>query len=102
LHPLLLAGLPAHLCKNSITVRFRGYQNPSRPRNNRIQRVLRGRRCRHVVSQGVFTQPRPTPADASRSLNGGSPFRGSAISRKHEERRKGRGSHPIVADLAWR
>jgi len=47
------------LCNNSIAVRFRGYQNPSRPRNNRIQRVLRGRRSRHGVSRGVFTQPRP-------------------------------------------
>jgi len=26
---------------------------------NRIQRVLRGRRYRHLVSRGVFAQPRP-------------------------------------------
>jgi hypothetical protein len=46
LHHLLLAGLPAHLCENSISVRFRGYPNDSRPQTNRIQSVLRGRLCR--------------------------------------------------------
>jgi hypothetical protein len=40
LHPLLLAGLPAHLRKNSISVRFGEYQTPSGLQINRIQRVL--------------------------------------------------------------
>jgi hypothetical protein len=42
-HPLLLAGLPAHLCENVRPFRFRGSSHPSTHEDNRIQRVLRGR-----------------------------------------------------------
>jgi hypothetical protein len=37
------------LCKNAISVRSWEYQNPSRPQKDRIQRILRGRRCGHLV-----------------------------------------------------
>ena len=36
LHPLLLAGLPAHLCKNPPLFRFRGSSNPSPIKKNRV------------------------------------------------------------------
>ena len=57
------------LCKNAISVRFREYQNPSRPQINRIQRVLRGRRCGRLVLRGVLTQPRPGPDRRGRYPN---------------------------------
>jgi hypothetical protein len=58
-HRLATVSSWPRLCKNAIAVRFWEYQNPSRPQINRVQRILRGRRCRHLVSRGVFTQPRP-------------------------------------------
>jgi hypothetical protein len=48
------------LCKNAIAIRFREYQNPSRPQINRIQRVLRSplrtprfARCFYTASADV-------------------------------------------------
>ncbi len=56
--------LLAEAVLNAISLRFRGYKNPSRPQTRRIQRVLKGHRCRHLVSCRVFT---PATVGANRA-----------------------------------
>ena len=51
LHPLLLAGLPAHLCENVGQFRIGGSCDPSALRKNRLQRDLIAQHlCAHIIA----------------------------------------------------
>lgn len=62
LHPLLLAGLPAHLCENSFDACLRGSSNPSLGVDRRSWVDLERRVFESARGVEVFTQPRPKAA----------------------------------------
>jgi len=57
LHPLLLAGLPAHLCENFFEACFQGSSDPSPGGDRRSWINLEGRLFEIARVFGVFTQP---------------------------------------------